>query len=166
MPNTYEAIATNTVAGTSTTTITFSSIPSTYTDLVIVAQYKAVSNNYLMVRLNGDTASNYSRTEMQGNGSSISNYNGSNEAYAYISSIYAQASELGTFILNFNNYSNTIANKTILSRGNNAVSSAGGASAVVNLWRSNAAIDTILLTPIGSGFDVGSTFSLYGIKAA
>jgi hypothetical protein len=166
VPSTYIPIATNTVAGASTTTITFSSIPSTYTDLVIIAQYKAVSNNYLMVRLNGDTGNNYSRTEIQSTGSSVFNYNGSNEPYAYISSVYAQAGEFGTFILNFNNYSNSTTNKNILSRGNNAASSAGGTSAVINTWRSTAVVNTILLTPIGTGFDIGSTFSLYGIKAA
>lgn len=161
--NTYDEIATTTVAGSSTTTITFSSIPSTYTDLIIVAQYRAVSNNYLMVRLNGDTGNNYSRTEMQGTGSSISNFSGSNEPYAYISSVYAPTGEWATFILNLNNYSNTTTNKTILSRGNNATI---GTSMVANLWRNTAAVNTILLTPIGSGFDIGSTFSLYGIAAA
>ena len=166
MPSTYTPLATTTVTGSSTTTVTFSSIASTYTDLVIVAQYKAVGNNYLMVRLNGDTGSNYSRTEMQGTGTTTPTFSGSNEAYAYISSLYAAPGEFGTFLLNFNNYSNTTTNKTIISRGNNPASSVGGASAVFNMWRSTAAVNTILLTPIGSGFDIGSTFTLYGIKAA
>lgn len=163
MPKTYRPIATTTVSGTSTVTITFSSIPSTFTDLVLVAQYKAVGNNYLMCRFNGDTGSNYSRVELRGDGSSATSQKFSNEAYAYITSIYAPPGDLGTFILNLNDYADTTIFKTIISRGNNT---ATGTGLNVNLWRSTSAINTILVTPIGSGFDVGSTFTLYGIKAA
>lgn len=161
--NTYVALASTTVTGSSTTTVTFSSIPSSYTDLVVVAQYKSVSNNYLMMRFNGDTGNNYSRTELRGDGTSATTQRLSNEAYAYITSIYAPTGDLGTFIVQLNNYSNTTTNKTVLSRGNNATT---GTGINVNLWSSTSAINTILLTPIGSGFDVGSTFNLYGIAYA
>lgn len=160
---TYTLIASTTVAGTSTTNVTFSSIPATYTDLVLVAQYKAVGNNYLMCRFNGDTGSNYSRTELRGDGSSATSQRLSNESYAYITSIYAAAGELGTFILNLNDYSNTTTFKTVISRGNN---NSTGTGVNANLWRSTSAINTILVTPIGNGYDVGSTFKLYGIEAA
>jgi hypothetical protein len=163
MPSTYTPIATSTVTGSSTTTVTFSSIPATYTDLIVISNYKSVSNNYLMMRFNGDTGNNYSRTEVQGTGSSISNFNGSNEPYAYISSVYAPTGEMATFISHIMNYANTTIFKSLISRGNNITT---GTSAVINMWRSTSAIDTILLTPIGTGFDIGSTFTLYGIKAA
>lgn len=163
MPSTYTPIATSTVTGSSTTTITFSSIPATYTDLIVVSNYKSAGNNYLMMRFNGDTGNNYSRTETQGTGSTISNFQGSNEPYAYISSVYAPTGQMAMFTSNIMSYANTSIFKTVLSRGNNATI---GTSMVVNLWRSTSAINTILLTPIGTGFDVGSTFNLYGIKAA
>ena len=163
MPSTYTPIATSTVTGSSTTNITFSSIPATYTDLVIVVQYKSAGNNYLMARFNGDTSSNYSRTEMQGLIGSTTTNQLSNEAYAYVSSLYAPTGEWALFTLNVSNYANTATFKTMISRGSNKTN---GTSAVINSWRSTSAINTILLTPIGTGFDVGSTFSLYGIKAA
>lgn len=163
MPATYDAIATTTVAGTSTTTVTFSSIPATYTDLVIISQYKSVSNNYLMMRFNGDTGSNYNRIELAGNGSSPTTAKLNNEAYAYITSVYAPTGDWGTFISNIMDYSDTTHNKSIISRGNNAAIATG---VNVNVWRSTAAINTVLITPIGSGFDVGSTFTIYGIKKA
>lgn len=163
MPSTYTPIATNTVTGSSTTTVTFSSIPATYTDLLVVSNYKSAGNNYLMMRFNGDTGNNYSRTEMLGTGSSITNYRGTNEPYAYISSTYAPTGTIGTFVTHIMNYANTNVFKTLISTADNTTI---GPSNVVNLWRSTSAINTILLTPIGTGFDVGSVFTLYGIKAA
>jgi hypothetical protein len=161
---TYTLIASNTLSAI-TTDITFSSIPATYTDLVIVVNYKAYNGaKYLSMRLNGDTASNYSRTELRGDGTSATSQRVANEAYAYLTSIYAPTGELGTFIINLNDYSNTTTFKTILTRGNNA--GAGGTGVNVNLWRSTAAINTVFLTALGSGYDIGSTFKLYGIEAA
>lgn len=159
---TYDCIATNTVTGSSTITVTFSSIPATYTDLIVVSNYKAVSNNYLMMRFNGDTGFNYARTEMLGNGTSATSQALNNEHYAYIHSVYANAGEMGTFVTHIMNYANTNVFKTIISRANNVST---GTGLVVNLWRDTSAINTILLTPIGTGFDVSSTFTLYGIKA-
>jgi len=162
LPSTMTPIATVTLS-TSTVSVTFSSIPSTYTDLVIVSQYKSVSNNYYSMRFNGDTASNYSRTELTGNGSAASSSRFSNEAYAYVSSIYAPTGEWGLFTSSINNYSNSTTNKTMISRCN---STSIGTNATINLWRSTAAINTILITAIGNGYDAGSTFTLYGVKAA
>jgi hypothetical protein len=159
---TYTLIASNTLSSI-TTDITFSSIPSTYTDLVVVVNYKAYGGGkYLSMRLNGDTATNYSRTEIFADGTSITNQRLSNENYAYINSVNASTGAWATFILNLNDYSNTTTYKTILNRGNS--STYVGMNA--NLWRSTAAISTILLTALGSGYDVGSTFKLYGIEAA
>jgi hypothetical protein len=160
---TYTPIATSTVTGSSTTTVTFSSIPATYTDLIIISNYIAAGNNYLMMRFNSDTGNNYSRTEILGTGSSVSNFNGSNEPYAYISSVYAPTGQIATFVSHIMNYANTTTFKSLISRGNNSTI---GTSPVINMWRSTSAINTILLTPIGTGFNVGSTFTIYGIAAA
>ena len=159
---TYTLIASNTLSSV-TTDITFSSIPATYTDLVIVANYKASGGGkYVSMRLNGDTGTNYSRTELLGNGTSASSQRLSNENYAYLTSIYAPVGEWATFLINLNDYSNTTTFKTILTRGNNTST---GTGANVNLWRSTAAVNTILLTALSSGYDIGSTFKLYGIEA-
>lgn len=161
--STYTPISTTTVSGSSVTEVIFSSIPATYTDLVIVAQYKAVGNNYMTVRLNGDTGSNYSRIEIRGNASTVNNYRAANETIANVNSVYVPIGEFGRWILNFNNYSNSTTNKTILTRANNVTQGTGMS---INMWRNTSAITTIRLSPGGSGFDVGSTFSIYGIAAA
>jgi hypothetical protein len=69
MAPTYEPIATTTL-GTAAASITFSSIPATYTDLRLVVVAKAVSASTLDVRFNNDSGTNYSKTEISGDGSS------------------------------------------------------------------------------------------------
>ena len=61
------------------------------------------------------------------------------------------------------NYSNTTTYKTALSRSNNANT---GTDAIVGLWRSTAAINSIVVLISGNQFATGSTFTLYGIKSA
>ena len=79
MPATYQPIETQTVSGTSTSTVTFSSIPQTYTDLVLVSAItqSADVSNYL--RFNSDTGTNYSRTRLVGTGSSATSVRGTND---------------------------------------------------------------------------------------
>ena len=159
---TYTLIASNTLASV-TTEITFSSIPSTYTDLVVVVNYKANNGaKYLTMRLNGDTGTNYSRTEIFATDTAITNQRLANENYAYINSVNAPTGTWATFILNLNDYSNTTTYKTILTRANSSTN----VGMNTNLWRSTAAINTIFLTALGSGYDIGSTFRIYGIEAA
>jgi len=168
MPKTYEPIATYTVPSAQAS-YTFSSIPATYTDLVLVvsAATSSIADQDMQVG-NGsvDTGSNYSRTWLQGNGSAASSGRGSNETSTRVNTGNGGYLEttLGTSIqtITFLNYSNTTTYKTMLTRTGNA---AGGTSAIVHLWRSTSAINTIKLTP-SSNFITGSTFTLYGIKAA
>ena len=166
MASTYTPIATTTL-GSAANGITFSSIPSTYTDLVIVADYSLnVSNASLWCRLNSDTGSNYSFTRLSGNGSSASSGRGSNETQARITAdATAQASSTRqTVTLNFQNYSNATTYKTFLTR----YGSTGGTEAFVCLWRSTSAITSINIKYFDAtaAIEAGSTFTLYGIKAA
>jgi hypothetical protein len=163
MPKTYEPIATQTLSSTASS-VTFSSIAGTYTDLVMIVE--ATSSGGLALRVNGDTASNYSRTILYGDGSSASSTRGVSENYAFQTPISPGTGNRFTSIYNFNNYSNATTNKTILYRLSTAAS---GVSAGVNLWRSTAAITSIqVFSDNGGGgvFSIGSTFTLYGIKAA
>jgi len=168
MPKTYEPIATYTVPSAQAS-YTFSSIPATYTDLVLVvsAATSSIADQDMQVG-NGsvDTGSNYSRTWLQGNGSAASSGRGSSETSTRINTPNGGYLEttLGSSIqtITFLNYSNTTTYKTMLTRTGGA---AGGTSAIVHLWRSTSAINTIKLTP-SSNFITGSTFTLYGIKAA
>jgi len=165
--NTYEAIATQTL-GSAAATVTFSSIPGTYTDLVLVINLGTTANgNDLYVNIgNGsvDTGSNYSYTVVAGNGSSALSARQSSQTKLNLNYATNTSSAIsGNLILNFMNYSNTTTNKTILTRANN---SNYGVDAFAGLWRSTSAINIMTLTAGTSTFLSGSTFSLYGIAAA
>ena len=163
MANTYEAIATQTL-GSAAATVTFSSIPSTYTDLVLVVNGSITSGNEnFLIQFNSDTASNYSDTSIGGNGTTaISNRETSNTAIR-CNSYGSITTNLSQYNISIMNYANTTTYKTTLSRGNNTGT---GTSANVGLWRSTSAINAVKLLPSASTFTSGSTFSLYGIKAA
>jgi len=162
MASTYEKIATQTL-GSATSTVTFSSIPSTYTDLVFV--FNAAGSSYVnsVIRFNGDTSTNYSSTRLYANGTSVTSSRFNTETFAYIGDL---PTSISTTIVQVQNYANTTTFKTFLSR-----SSSGSAAvdANVGLYRKTpiAAITSVdLIAASGATFTVGSTFTLYGIKAA
>lgn len=165
--NTYEAIFTETLASAQAS-VTFSSIPATYTDLVLVCNVKSTTttNAYLRVRYNGDTGNNYSITVLSGNGTAASSTRGSNTSVAYLNYNFTMPTTMQTAIIsNIQNYSNTTTYKSAINRSNIA---SQGVEAMVTLWRSTAAINSITISTDNGGaiIDTGSTFSLYGIKAA
>jgi len=164
MPATYEPIATTTFAG-GTASATFSSIPATYTDLVMVSFLRAGStNSSYVLRFNSDSGSNYSNTVLYGDGTSPGSNRYSSQTSAYLTyyGFPTTASTFGTIITDFQNYSNTTTNKTFIGRSQNSNS---GTDAVVGLWRSTAAINSITIYA-GDTFASGSVVTLYGIKAA
>jgi hypothetical protein len=161
--NTYEAIATYTTTTSATTSYTFSSIPSTYTDLVLVCSLKATSaNSSLVARFNNDSGSNYSETQLYATSGSAISQRFSNQTEAYVCFSGFPTATFTPVIANFMNYANTTTYKTFLGRGGYAT---GYVDMSVGLWRSTAAISSITLYA-GNYFDTGCTFSLYGIKAA
>jgi hypothetical protein len=160
MPKTYEAIATTTLASPALTT-TFSSIPSTYTDLIMVANLSASSVTYSGIRFNGDTGSNYSLTDLYGTGSGVVSSRQAN----ITGGGSGDTSGTGTVLIyQIMNYSNTTTFQTVLSRnGSSSTNVVLGAT----LWRNTAAINSVTIyTGSGNNWNTGSTFTLYGIKAA
>lgn len=159
MPSTYEPIATTTVSGSSTSTISFSSIASTYTDLYLVTQGGLANSGGFAIRFNGDTGTNYSRTFLKGNGTSATSGRGSNEYPVYCSS--DGTNQVNRFAIM--NYSNTTTYKTMITRGDEAANSA---ITFVVLWRSTSAINQVEVICPGTNFNSGFTATLYGIKSA
>jgi hypothetical protein len=163
MSQTYDSIATTTLS-VGTATVTFSAIPATFTDLVLVFSGTAAtgSTDSISIRFNGDTATNYSFTNLSGNGSAASSARSSSDTS--IAPALITSTEVSNNIWNIFNYSNTTTFKNVLVRANIA-----GAStrASVGLWRKTPeAISSITLTIVGGqNFASGCTFSLYGIKA-
>jgi hypothetical protein len=166
MPGTYEPIATQTL-GSNTASVEFTSISQAYTDLILVCNAKnqggANYNLYGQVG-NGsyDTGSNYSATYLGGQGSSA--YSGRDTSATQMRLGLFSNSNFTPVIVHFQNYSNTTTNKTTLSRGSDA---GGNVMAIVNLWRSTSAINRIkVFAELSANLSTGSTFTLYGIKAA
>jgi len=177
LPSTMTPIATSTLTAAGAT-VTFSSVPQTYTDLVLVVSVKTTSGAYpiLKMQFNGDTATNYSYTNLIGSATStVASARSSNIAQMYpgpgiVTAIPDTANTFATGLINIMNYSNSTTYKTVLSRDAVPTNSTGGTGQVgayVNLWRSTAAVTSITVTTNnGSNYDVGSSFTLYGIKAA
>lgn len=161
MPATYNPIATQTLSSNAAD-VTFSSIPGSYTDLVIITAVKYTSSEQALgLSFNGDTGTNYSATYLYGNGSSAASGRDTNNAFIPV----ARGDDFNfwTGITNVANYSNTTTYKSIVSRGN----SGSYVVAYTGLWRNTAAITSIRIAQLtGSNFASGSTFTLYGIKAA
>jgi hypothetical protein len=169
MAITYKPIATQTL-GSAAASVTFSTISGSYTDLVLVAaDVKAsVGSNNIYIQFNSDTGSNYSYTILKGQGSAASSARGSNLSYNFFGGydVGVDTTYPSIMTASIQNYSNSTTYKTSLVRYGVNTASAGETQAVVNLWRSTSAINTILIYPFSGTFSTGSTFSLYGIAAA
>jgi hypothetical protein len=166
---TYTPIQTYTVTGSAVSSVTLGSggtIPQTYTDLILVINTKGtVTTSYPRFQFNGDTGSNYSRTALSGSGSAAQSSRDTN--LTAVIPEYNSANQSSGFnfnsIIHIMNYSNTTTYKTVLSRSNNANN---GVDALVSLWRSTSAINSIYIFLDSGSYDVGSTFTLYGIANA
>lgn len=161
--NTYESIATNTL-GSAAASFTFSSISGSYTDLVLVMGLGSSLVN-CSIQVNSDTGTNYSRTTIVGDGTGTPTDNMTSVGFfrldnnSYVGSIVNGS----PFFVQFFNYSSGFNYKTMIGRTNNA---SVGVGAAVGTWRSTSAITSIKILADGGTFSGGSTFNLYGIKAA
>jgi len=163
--NTYVSIATYSATSTQGA-ITFSSIPSIYTDLVIVGSVLGNGSTSVSLQFNGDTTTNYSYIPLDGSGSSVSSpkqINTSGIQFAGWSRNLDSATTPSVMVANIMNYSNTTAYKTALVNSMALGTPGNCVDAFVGTWRSTAAINSIL---INSGFLAGTVYSLYGIAAA
>jgi hypothetical protein len=164
MTATYDKIAAYTVPSAASS-YTFSSIPSTYTDLVIIGNTIISSGTgaEFSLRFNSDTGGNYSNTYLLGTGSSAASGRGTNFTYADCGFLSANSGNPNTRIVNVMNYSNTTTNKTIISRGSS--DNGGQVIAYANLWRNTSAINSVTIFTQTGNYATGTTFAIYGIKA-
>lgn len=171
MASTYTPINTTTL-GSTASSITFSSIPATYTDLVIVINARSNGTgggtDGLELRFNSDSGSNYSYTQLYGNGSSAVSTRSTNTTSAAIGNIpvsdNGSSSYFDVCTGQIMNYSNSTTYKTVLGRSGPASSYV---IARVGLWRNTAAITSVTaVLNGGNSFLTGTIASIYGIKAA
>jgi hypothetical protein len=164
MPATYEPIATTTL-GSDTNSITFSSISSAYTDLrLVVVCTVNITGVEVRVQLNNDTASNYSNTQLTGNGSTASSNRYAATYFQFIGSASSTVPNLGTMDL-FSYAGSTF--KTVLTTWSGDRNGSGTVERTVSLWRSTSAISTVKVSASGSNtLSTGTTATLYGILKA
>lgn len=169
MPATYDPIATTTL-GSAASSITFSSIPSTYTDLVLVATGRFSNLSVWRMRFNGDTANNYSTTYMYGTGSSAVSGRINTFSNIYVSwRDWLSANNPHMITVNLFSYG-TSANKSALinlAGDNTSTDSAGNSTeSSISLWRNTSAINQIQIYSSNTTFAAGYTATLYGILRA
>lgn len=161
MANTYEPIASQTLPSEAAS-ITFSSIPEVFTDLVLEVSAGTTVGANLTIRVNEDSGNNYSYIGIFGDGSVSGSARANNIGFAYLAS---RTSIMSPAHVSFMSYSNTNVFKIILS--SDAGSHVGGyVQEVTNLWRSTSAINSITILSNSGLILSSSMFSLYGIKAA
>lgn len=166
MPKTYTPIARQSVNNTSTGTITFSSIPSTYTDLVIVSNLGMVTAARLYLRFNGITTNTYSDRYMTGTGAAYAGTDTNQNAMTVGGAWNGFSTSLdASNVINIMDYKNTTTFKTLIARTANNKTGSGSVDALSGLWSNTSAITSVSLIG-GSNFLFGSTFTLYGILRA
>ena len=170
MANTYTLIQAQTLASAAAT-VTFSSIPATYTDLVLQlsarSTYSGVGNQNLQIEFNGSAASNYSMTWLLGTGSAASSARQAATTEGWVGDIDTATSTANTFgslEIYIPNYASS--NKKPFSSFSVQETNATVANIKTQalLWGLTNAITSIRFKPDGGNLDVGSSFYLYGIK--
>lgn len=171
---TYIALS-NTVLGSATASVTFSSISQTYTDLILIARFTtAVNNRSLFMQFNSDTGANYSDALLQRDVATAGNANSQNETNNTFLRICGWNGGAGTtsdapgfVIVHINNYTSTSQYKTALSQYTTlSDTNYMDTGWTISQWRNTAAVSTITLyNTNNTNYNTGSRFTLYGIKA-
>jgi hypothetical protein len=161
--STEVAIATTTL-GSANATITFSSIPATYTDLRLVLTSLSSTGNTQYFTLNTDTGTNYSYTMLYGTGAAASSFRTTSGSRIDIASDVVSASSTIPFFVAVDIFSYAGSTyKTCLVTSSEDLNGSGVTVARVGLWRSTSAINQIIINRTGGNYNTGTTATLYGI---
>jgi hypothetical protein len=160
----YESIATTTVGAGGAASVTFSSIPSTYTHLQIRAIARVNSTDWVQIRFNSDSGSNYSYHYLFGQGSGSGGSSGGASSTSTVTSILAPstASVFGAGVIDILDYADTNKFKTVRSLTGFDENGAGQINLTSAAWRSTSAITSIVISV--NTLQQYSSFALYGIK--
>jgi len=170
MATTYEPIATATLS-VAAASITFSSIPQTFTDLrVVIWGTHATAGDISVMRFNGDTATNYVNTYMR----STSTSTGAVSVNDYTVAPYIGLTNRGSSttvpeiaIADIFAYTDTSKFKSVLTEAAELRDSTSGqVTAFTSIWKSTAAITSIVIRDDSYNLAAGYMATLYGIKAA
>lgn len=166
MPDTSTEVAlATTTLGSAASSISFTGISGAYTDLkLIVSAIGASASCYVAIQFNGDTSTNYSYTQMRGDGTSATSGRATNSARGFILNTSADLST--TFpslsVTDIFSYAGSTY-KTALSQGAADKNGSGETTVLVNLWRNTAAITRVDVIGYNANLGTGTTATLYGI---
>lgn len=171
LPGDFESIATTVVGAGGQATITFSSIPSTFTNLQIRSLCRdtgSYARFNLRIRMNSDTANNYSYHFLQGGDGNITSAGSATSVgYANIGSSSGGTSSSGIFgvaVVDILDYANTNKYKTVRCLSGHDANGSGSTWFSSGLWMSTSAITSVSFTSDNGNFAEYSYFALYGIR--
>ncbi len=181
--STFVPIATTTVSGAGTKSITFSSISSTYTDLRILLIARqgdsgaGTSSSSSALIVNSDSGSTYGYLYAGSNPSG--QYAGASDVtYAYYGETASDGNTVGVFsttVIDIPNYKTTTGWKQVTTQNWSPNTARSGSSFGgymffnANVWRNTSAVTTVTIyasTSTTMDFEIGSQATLFGIKAA
>ena len=169
-PSSFESIQTYTGNGTDTT-MTFGSIPATYSSLQLRCLSRGVAGaSRITMRFNGD-ATGYTTHNLSGDGLSATALGYADTGYLYLWQSVADSSWaaniLGAAIIDIHDYASTTLNKTVrcfAGMNNNTTSTYQGVALSSGVWINTDAVTSISLNIDGAAFTTSTTFALYGVK--
>jgi len=171
---TYATIATTSISST-TSSVTFTSIPQTYTDIVLIMTPVLGTASYPYLRFNSDSGNNYTDIYMNGNPSGTANGGSrTSQSRGYIAEYVTHLTDSNAktnIVVNIMSYTNTDAHKNWLARGNAPYTGTySGVELIAGRWASTSAITSITVGTAAGGVDynlgAGTIISLYGIARA
>ena len=164
MAATYEPIATTTL-GSAASSITFSSIPSTYTDLRLVYVETSSDTADQGIRFNSDSGTNYSTTFMYGTGAAVGSNRTTNATYILTWNSVSGSAIPGLKTIDIFSYAGSTYKTALVSHSDDKNGS-GMVGSNVGLWRSTSAITSLTIVRDSGNFSTGTTATIWGIKNA
>jgi hypothetical protein len=173
MANTMTLISSQTL-GSAAASVTFSSIPSTYTDLklVVSARSSFSSGEGILMQFNGSSAANYTYRQLYGGGSSAGSYTpGTAQTSCLVGTMGGTNFTASTFdsveiyVPNYTSGNNKSFSVDSVAENNSAT--VNQIDLIAGLWSQTAAITSIsLFSYNAANFVINSSFYLYGVKNA
>lgn len=164
---TYTPLA-NVTLGSPAASVTFSSIPATYRDLLIVFSGFGSTELRGRTRLNSNSGPIYTYRRMSGTGAAASDATATSQSSAFLSEIIsATATRNLQMQINIFDYSATNKHKTILSRAGAVIQyeSGSGTELFSNRWANTSAVTSVQILTSTGNWASGTTAALYGIIA-
>jgi hypothetical protein len=161
---TYTPLATVTL-GSSASSVTFSSIPATYRDLILVFSGANTGTNDIRFRLNADTGSNYSAVFMRGTGGNLAQSGSFTDSNAYLTTSNAVSTDRVLSTASLMDYSATDKHTTMLVRSGYSTVDGRQVEAQAIRWANTAAVTTIAISTSSNQLATGTVISLYGVIA-